>query len=181
MLQKNNDIFNNNLVKVVRIIFNYPNKSFHIRRLAKEAGVSTTTVSNVIDQLLKYKIVKIEKTEITTNIQADLESQTYFSYKRIFNLFRLEKTGFIRKLIKDYMPESIVLFGSFAKGEDIEESDIDILIIIKKDISHDTDQLEKEFNRKVNLHILPNLDKSSLEFKNTIANGIVLHGYIKVV
>lgn len=181
MLQKNNDIFNSKLLRIISIIFNYPNKAFHIRRLAKEVDVSTTTVSNVVEQLLKYQIIKIEKTELTTNIQADLESENYFSYKRLFNLFRLEKTGFIKRIIKDHTPEAVVLFGSFTKGEDTEESDIDILLITKKDIRIDTNQLEKEFNRKVNLHILPNLDKSSAEFKNTLANGIVLYGYVKVI
>ena len=43
------------------------------------------------------------------------------------------------------------------------------------------ENFEKEFNRKISLHILQNIEKSSTEFKNAIANGIVLYGYIKVV
>ena len=69
------------------------------------------------------------------------------------------------------------MFGSFAKGEDIEESDLDILILTsrKADISNFLQACEKEFNRKINLHILPSLEKSSYTFKNAVANGIVLH------
>ena len=40
---------------------------------------------------------------------------------------------------------------------------------------------EKELKRKINIHILPSLHQSYKEFKNTAANGIVLHGYLKII
>jgi hypothetical protein len=40
---------------------------------------------------------------------------------------------------------------------------------------------EKYFNRKINIHNLPSLEKSEKVFKNAVANGIVLHGYLKVI
>ncbi len=81
-------------------------------------------------------------------------------------------------------PQAIVFFGSFARGEDIEKSDIDILIITPNKHLLNKEEIisyEKEFNRTINIHILPTLEKSERAFKNAVANGIVLHGYLKVV
>ena len=186
MSQKNNRrkilFFRESSFKVAELIFNSPNKTFHIRKLAKEAGLSTTSIISATEELEKFEIVKIEKTYLTTNIKANLGADTYIFYKKIFNLYRLERYAIIEQLKRTFHPETIVLFGSFARGEDIEESDVDILIITnRKEVEIDLDAYEKLLNRKINLHVLSSLEKSSSEFKNSIANGIVLHGYLKVL
>jgi predicted nucleotidyltransferase len=177
--------FRESSFKVAELIFNYPNKTFHIRKLAKETKQSTTAVISAIKDLNKFKIVSLNKTDLTTNIKADTGSDAYGFYKKIFNLYRLERYLIIDNLKETFQAETIVLFGSFAKGEDIEESDIDILIITNRkgneDIGDFLGVCEKELNRKINLHILPSLEKSSNEFKNAIANGVVLYGYLKVI
>ena len=178
--------FRESIFRVAELIFNFPNKTFHIRMLEKETGFSTTAVIDATEELKTYEIVKIEETPLTTNVKANLESEAYSFYKLVFNLYRLKRYGFVDKLIEIFNnPEAIVLFGSFAKGEDIEESDIDILVISSntdKDYSEETlDTFKKELNRKMNIHILPSLAKSSNEFKNAVANGIVLNGYIKIL
>lgn len=191
MLQKKDKkkilFFRESTFKAVELIFNYPNKKFHIREIAKKAGLSTTAVTGkyFLKDLQKFGIIKVEKTELSTEISAKLESDSYQFYKKIFNLYRLERYSFIENLKETFQPEAIVLFGSFAKGEDIEESDIDILIITnykeKESIDNLLEAYEKALNRKINLHILQSLKNSSKEFKNAVANGIVLHGYIKVL
>jgi predicted nucleotidyltransferase/predicted transcriptional regulator len=173
--------------EIIGLIFDYPNKTFHIRQIAKETKLSTTTVTRTIKELSKFNIITIEETDLTTNIKANLESNNYTFYKRVINLYRIERYSILNALIEAYNPEAIVLFGSFARGEDIEESDIDILVITNteknKDVGDFLGNYEQLglFNRKFNLQILPSLKNSSKEFKNAVANGIVLHGYLKVV
>ena len=154
--------------------------------LEKETGFSTTAVIDAIEELKKYNIITIEETPLTTNIKANLDSEAYRFYKLVFNLYRLKRYLFVDKLVEIFNnPEAIVLFGSFAKGEDIEESDIDILVISSQKNNENLEDFanlfEKELNRKINIHILPSLAKSSNEFKNAVANGIVLHGYLKII
>lgn len=177
--------FRESSFKVAELIFNYPNKTFHIRKLAKETKQSTTAIVSTVRDLNKFKIIKLDRTNLTTNIKADIESDAYIFYKKIFNLYRLERYLIIEILKETFQAETIVLFGSFAKGEDIEESDIDILVITnqkkKESIEDSLGVFEKALNRKINLHILPSLENSSKEFKNAVANGIVLYGYIKVL
>ena len=178
--------FRESIFKVAELIFNSPNKIFHIRMLEKEAGISTTAVIDSIKKLKDYDIIKLEETPLTTNVRANMDSEAYRFYKLLFNLYRLKRYKFIDNLIEVFNnPEAIVLFGSFAKGEDIEESDIDILIISshknQEDFSDMLGKFEEELNRKINILILDSLAKSSNEFKNAVANGIVLHGYLKIL
>ena len=122
--------FRESVFEVSKLIFDYPNKTFHIRMLEKETGFSTTAVVDSINELKKYGIVQMEETPLTTNVKADLESEAYRFYKLIFNLYRIKRYLFIDGLVEKLNnPESIVLFGSFSKGEDAEQSDIDILVI----------------------------------------------------
>lgn len=178
--------FRESIFRVAELIFNFPNKTFHIRMLEKDTGFSTTAIIDSIEELKKYEIVKIEETPLTTNVKANLESEAYRFYKLVFNLYRLKRYGFIDNLVETFgNPEAIVLFGSFAKGEDIEESDIDILVISSQKNNENLEDFvnlfKKELNRKINIHTLPSLAKSSNEFKNAVANGIVLHGYLKIL
>jgi len=183
MLQKKDGcglpFFKESSFKVAKLIFDNPNTTFHLRKIAKTAGLSTTAALSALKEMHKSNMIQINKTSLTMNVQANTDSETYASYKRIFNLYRIEHSDLIPALKEAYKPETIVLFGSFAKGEDAEESDIDILLITQRKTTNMTlERFEKELQRSINLHILSSLNTS--EFKNATANGIVLHGYLKV-
>lgn len=183
--KKNNKspvFYGESVFKVVKLLFDKPNTVFHLRGLAKETGLSTTAVTRVIKAL--NDILRVEKTAITTNVRVNLESKAYPMHKIVFNLCRLERCGIISTLEDKYQAKAIVLFGSYAKGEDVEQSDVDILVITNHkdiDLSKYVSDWEKSLNRTINLHILSSLERSSSEFRNAVANGIVLHGYIKVI
>ena len=190
MLQKKDKekiwFFKESIFSVAELIFNYPNRTFHIRMLEKETGFSTTAIIDAVNKLKEYGIVLIDETPLTTNVRANLESEAYRFYKLVFNIYRLKRYLFVDKLVEVFNnPEAIVLFGSFAKGEDVEQSDIDVLIISSRKSYENLEDFitvfEKKLNRNINIHILHSLNKSSKEFKNAVANGIVLHGYLKVI
>ena len=69
------------------------------------------------------------------------------------------------------------MFGSYAKGEDTEQSDIDIAIITKDNARLELKPYESKLSRKINI-IEIDLASSKKEFLNTIANGIVIDGYL---
>jgi len=173
--------FKEALFKIAELLFTKPNSTFHIRGLAKETGFSTTAITKSIKELEQQNLITVEKTAITTNIRSNIESKKYQFYKKILNLYRIEQYNLLELLQKTYRAKTIVLFGSFARGEDIEGSDIDFLIITNKREKINLSKYEKIFQRKINLHVVSSLNKSTNEFKNGIANGVILHGYLKVV
>jgi len=85
MLQKKDKekilFFRESIFKVAELIFNYPNKTFHIRELTRKTNFSTTAVTKAIEELNKYNIVTIETTQLTKNVKANLESEEYRFYK----------------------------------------------------------------------------------------------------
>ncbi len=185
MLQNNNNCYN----AVKKCIFNEPHKMFYLRELSRITGFSTTAITTTLDILEKEKIITITEDNISKKIKANINAEEYRYNKMSYNLQRLIELNSIQEIKEKFSnPECIVLFGSFAKGEDIEQSDIDFFILssLKKEIYWKKllkikEKIEKELFRKISFYVLPSLEKSEKEFKNALANGIVLHGYLKVV
>ena len=83
---------------------------------------------------------------------------------------------FIREKI-DY--EVLVLFGSYVRGEDNENSDIDLLVISKRKKKLDLSKFSRLLKKPITPHIL-DLTTAKKEFKNNIINGVVLDGYLRL-
>ncbi len=83
---------------------------------------------------------------ITENVvfyTANRSNELYLLEKRLYNIKSLYTSGLIKFLRIQLSNPTIVVFGSYAKGEDIENSDIDLylettskkeIIIKKKDL-----------------------------------------------
>lgn len=113
-------------------------------------------------------------------IQADRENTLFIALKRSRNLYTLYECGLVSYLTELYgRPEAIVLFGSYARGEDTEQSDIDVVVITPKKLSCNLDKYEKKLQRKIQVKELLKEDIPS-EFTTTLINGIVLSGYLQL-
>ena len=42
---------------------------------------------------------------------------------------------FVRRIVDEYAPEKVVLFGSYAYGNPTEDSDVDLLVVMPQDCS----------------------------------------------
>ena len=96
------------------------------------------------------------------------------------NMFKIKDSGLLDYLIKLFYPQSIVLYGSYLKGEDIETSDIDLFILTKAEKNVDLEKFEKLLKRKIHLLILSDMKKLTRELKSEVINGFILHGYLKI-
>ncbi len=61
-------------------------------------------------------------------------------------------------------------------GEDVETSDIDILMISKTRKEMNLEEPEKKLKRKINLMIADDFDRLDDTLKKKVFNGIVLYG-----
>ena len=169
-----------NSIKILEVFFKSPEESFHIRKLARITGLSSTGVIKIIKRLKKDGLLISKKERVTEDIKPTFNDKFYLM-KRIYNLYSLYESGLI-KYLKDFYeePEAIVLFGSYSKGLDMEKSDIDICIITNKQALPNLINFEKKLNRKINIVSL-NINNMKKEFKNSLANGVVLEGYIELI
>lgn len=168
---------------IKKLFFKFPNKEFHVRSVAKLLDISPTSSSKYLKQLENEKIIFSEKKYGHLIFKANTESKKYRVEKRNYNLKSLYDTKLISSLVKEYNhPEAIVLFGSYFKAEDNEESDIDILIIspLKKELN--LEKYEKKLQRKIQLFNFSKEEfkKTNKNLKNSWLNGIVLEGYIEI-
>ncbi len=168
-----------NNFKVLRIFFESPEKKFHIREIARITKLSPPGVMKIVKNLVKDGLLIEEKGKVVKNVYAS-KSEKFVQMKRLFNVYSLYECGLISFLRQKYEePEAIILFGSYSKGEDISKSDIDIAVITGKNMSLNLKKFETILKRKINVHEIK-IKNAEKEFLNSLANGIVLYGYLKV-
>ncbi len=171
--------------KVSELFWKYPEKEFSLSDIAKEAGVAKANLGVILALLERIGFLKIEKLKKIWRVKANQESWIFKRTKIVYNLNFIYNSGLSDFLISKYHPKSIILFGSFRKGEDNSNSDIDIAIESIMSKGHEIISLadlvsfEKDIGRKIQIHEFnsKNIDKNLF---NNIANGIILWGFLEV-
>ena len=96
-------------------------------------------------------------------IKNKYQEKSFYKNLKELSLYDIEKTILEEKdrLINEYKVESIMVFGSFYKGDYRIDSDIDLLVIMNEEMSYKekldklnrlSEYLQKKFNRYVDLH-----------------------------
>jgi predicted nucleotidyltransferase len=179
------DKFTINEQIILEIIYKYPSQSHSARELARITTLSHPTVLEALAKFKKLGIVKKQvqknKSGIGKNIfwEADLASERYRAYKKISNMQKVCLSELIETIASQTSPNTIVLFGSYSRGEDAEYSDIDLFVqSTEKEIN--LKHFEKKLGRKINIMFESDIKNVKKELLNNIINGIVLYGYLEV-
>jgi len=151
-----------------------PFEEVGIRELAKLLNLPPASILREIKILLQNQFIqKIKKV-----YKANVEKREYLALKTAYNVWKLKSTDLVEVLKDEAVPQSIIVFGSFASARDTSKSDVDIAIIDGKDIKTDLTKYENILKRKISLHKIK-WDTCSEELKLSIVNGITLYGYLK--
>jgi predicted nucleotidyltransferase len=129
-------------------IFKYPTKGLTIREIARLTNLSHTIVSKIIKELEEKGIVCIEKIKNLYLVKGNFESGEFVELKKLYNILSLK--DLVNYLKDNCFIDIIIVFGSYSKGLDTENSDID-LFIGYKELDVDLKKFEKELNRKIQL------------------------------
>jgi len=171
-----------NKLRVLRLFFEGPNERLHLREIARRTGLSATGAMKILGALEKEELVEKEHTAVMVVYRGNYDNENFIALKRSLNLYSLYSSGLVSALVDFYKtPECIVLFGSYAKGEDARESDIDIAVITSIKELPQLEIYESSLKRKISLHLIKNTKNEGKDFINSLANGIVLYGYMEVV
>jgi len=175
---------NYSIWKTAELFFLEPTKKHYLKEISIKLSIAHTSIKNNLKELKKLGII-IETIEKRGSRKfpiytANLEDNNYKKYKKISNLFLIYESGIIEFLRDNLMPHSIVLFGSYSRGEDIEESDIDLYIECEKN-EINLQKFGKKLHRKIETHFKSNFQEYPKELKNNIINGIVLSGYLEAI
>ena len=150
------------------------------REIAKLLGVSPTAVANSLPKLKEYNLVKIEKTKTINFVSFNRDEQKALELKRVDNLKNIYVSELSTYLFHALPGGTIILFGSYSRGEDTIKSDIDIAAIGRKSKALDLDKYEKILKRKINVNFYNSWKEIQKHLNNNILNGIILHGSVDV-
>lgn len=160
--------------------FDNPRKAFLIRELSRETRLAQTAVRQHLKALIAEGLVSKDKRGLYPSFKANREDPSYRLLKSQNLVLRLHQAGLVESLEKALYPACIVLFGSVSRGEDTEESDIDLFVQAKR-ARISLGSFEKVLKRKINLLFEPDIKAMSPELLNNLANGVVIYGYLKVL
>lgn len=164
----------------MKLFLDSPEKKLHIREIARMTRLSAPGVIKIIKKLKKEHLLLSEKGKIVENVFAS-RNEKFVAVKKCYNIFHLHDSGFVKFLRNRYEePEAIVIFGSYSRGEDLSDSDVDIAIITKKRLNTSIADFERILKRKINIHEIQ-IKHVEKEFLNTLANGIILYGHLRVM
>jgi len=171
------------IIKVAEVFFREPTVRHSLKDVSRKSYLAHTSVKSYLTILLKENIIErqVEKRgkRAFPFFIAKRDHPTYILYKKEYNFFILSSSGILEFLRDHLTPKSIILFGSYARGDDRESSDID-LFIESKSSTLSLEKFEKILGREIELHFQENFNTYPSELKNNIINGQILYGYLEV-
>ncbi len=167
---------------ILKLLFKKEGLSLNQRQIAKTLNFSQAGVTKALPMLEKLGYAKLEKDKETGrwSIELNKNNRKLTQLKRAENLKQIYQSGLFDFLEKEFAGTTIILFGSYSRGDDTINSDIDIAVIDSKRKEIDLKKYEKILERKINLNFYDSFSKIHKNLKENFANGILLAGSFEI-
>ncbi len=168
--------------EILRILFIKSDSSLNQRNIAKFLEVSPPAVMKALPGLEKNNFIKIiqDKESKRWSIKLNRDNHKVLQLKRADNLRQIYESGLADFLEKEFAGATIILFGSFSRGDDTNSSDIDLAIIGRKEKYIELSEFNNAFERKIFLNFYPSFKEIHKHLRENIFNGIVISGGIEL-
>jgi predicted nucleotidyltransferase len=148
-----------------------------VREYAREIKVAAPTASKMLKNFASQNLLKKREERGFLLFQANRESTILRNLSRIYWEEKLKPL--IEYLEKILHPDAIVLFGSLAKLEVNEKSDIDLAIFTKFKKNGDVENFKEKLGKEIQLFVFESLEKVNKELRIGISNGCILKGTVR--
>jgi len=157
-------------------------ENFNARGLAVPLGVSQPAVAKALPLLEKQGFIRVSKDRKSKRLSIELnrENPIVVGMKRADNIRQLYESGLAEFLKESFPGSTVIIFGSFAKGEDTGKSDIDVAIIGAKPKAVDLSEFEKKFMKEIRIDFYKSFKEINAELRNNILGGLLLSGWIEL-
>ncbi|MEK6932348.1 MAG: nucleotidyltransferase domain-containing protein [Nanoarchaeota archaeon] len=168
--------------EILSVLFVKSGLSLNQRRISKLLEVSPTAVMKALPDLEKQDLIKIKQDKESKRWSIELNRDNYkaMQLKRVDNLKKIYVSGLVDFLEKEFAGAVIIIFGSYSRGEDTINSDIDISVIGRKAKEIDLEKFDKMLERKIRINFYESFKNIHKNLKDNILNGIVLVGGIEL-
>ncbi len=166
--------------KIKNYFLDNPLKRMRVRQIERELRVPLPSVIRYTKELVKENLLKVENISNVRLFSADRASVEYIFEKKIHNLRKIKDSNLMPYLKNELSNPLIILFGSFGKGEDLPESDIDLFIQTnKKEVN--LQKYQKILGKNIQIFLFKDISLiKNKHLANNIINGTVLNGFLEV-
>ncbi len=167
--------------RIMEYFLQNPTARERVRQMERGLKLPLPSVIRYIKELANLNLIKSEIIGGIKLYSADRSSKNFILEKKLYNLRTLYECGLVDFLTEEYHNPTIILFGSYALGEDIEESDVDLYIeTSSKEMN--LKGFEAKLKRKIQVFCYKNLRLvENRELANNIINGVKLNGFLEVL
>lgn len=161
--------------------FIHPTQKLRVRQIEREVKITLPSAIRYARELEKEGILQTTTIGEMMLYSANRTSSEFLLQKKLFNIYQLHHSGLVEYFKQQYAAPTVILFGSYCKGEDIENSDIDIYIETPSKKNIDVVKYHKTLHRNIQIFKYRSIkDIENKELANNIINGVKLLGFIEV-
>lgn len=172
---------NNIKQKVKEYFFTNPTAKLRVREIERMLKLPLPSVIRYCKELEKEGILTTIKTGSVSFYTSNRNNEKFLLEKKLFNIKQIYESGLIEYLKRELSNPGVVLFGSYSKGEDTEESDIDLYVETPAKQKLNFEKYEKILKRKIQIFRHKNIHEiHNIYLSNNILNGIGLNGFVEV-
>jgi len=167
--------------KIKEYFFVNPTERLRVRQIEKTLDLPLPSVIRYCKELKNEGILRTIKTSGIVFYTADRINENFLLEKKLYNIKQLFLSGLIKYLKEEFHNPLIILFGSYARGEDSEESDIDLYLETTSEKKVNLKKFEEKLKRKIQVFkFTSSKEIKNIHLANNIMNGIVLNGFVEV-
>ena len=156
---------NKKLLSLLVFFLRHPTKKAHQNDIKKEVKIAKATLIKWLNMLAKQGMIEFTEYGRTKVYSLNRGNTIIRRLKMLDNLLLLSGM----KAIAEKHNSIVYLYGSAARGEDAEDSDIDILLIGKvnrEDIIRDINRISEKIQRNINVQIFSPLEWAQMAKKD---------------
>ncbi len=165
--------------------FAQPDVSVTLSELIEHTRIAKTTAHTIAHEFIKEGFLTKKTVGRAWQLSVRKDHEWNYTRKIAVNLNHIFESGLLTHIKNEYpQAKAIVLFGSYSTGQDTQASDIDIAVEIAKQQPVTTKQfatythLGHRKSVPVNVFVF-NRKRVDRNVFASIANGIVLHGFLE--
>jgi predicted nucleotidyltransferase len=145
-------LFSSTRAELLSLFFNNPESKFYLREIARHIGKDAAGIKRELDSLVKIGLLAVEKRGVQKYYSADKNSPIFSEMKGL-----IFKTTGVHGSIKAALSRlkgvrAAFIYGSYAKGAEKEESNINLMVVGQVNITELNDMvmgLEENLKREI--------------------------------